>query len=129
LVLPFHVSLPGSPGAETVYLRHTSLPVCVESRNPVTHTDIAQRRTNDDAVLDDERRRRDPKLRLAIRHVGFPRHLASTLSVATIRAGQLAGEMTRLPHSAAPRLISGLSCFGSIRHTMRPTSPALPSIL
>src|SRR5215471_3030104 len=34
LVLPFHVSLPGSPGAGTVNLRHTSLPVAA-SRAPI----------------------------------------------------------------------------------------------
>jgi len=51
------------------------------------------------------------------------------LSVAMMRAGQFAGEMTRLPHSAAPRLLACRSCFGSMRQTIRPTSPDLASIL
>ncbi len=51
------------------------------------------------------------------------------LSVATMRAGQLAGEMTRLPHNAAPRLAACRSCLGSMCHAMRPTSPAVASIL
>src|SRR5258708_2736774 len=51
------------------------------------------------------------------------------LSVAMMRAGPLAGEMTRLPHNAAPRLATCRSCFGSILHTMRPASPAVASVL
>ena len=45
------------------------------------------------------------------------------------RAGALAGEMTKLPHKAAPRLATCRSCLGSIRQTMRPASPDVASIL
>src|SRR5260370_65247 len=43
-------------------------------------------------------------------------------------AGQLAAEMTTLPHSAAPRLLLCFSCFGSMRQTIRPASPDVASI-
>ena len=49
--------------------------------------------------------------------------LPEFLSVAMMRAGALAGEMTRLPHRAAPRLATVRSCLGSVRQTMRPTFP------
>src|SRR5262249_10307619 len=55
--------------------------------------------------------------------------LPVSLSVATSRAGQLAGEMTRFPQNAAPRLLACLSCFGSILQTIRPTEPDVASIL
>ena len=51
------------------------------------------------------------------------------LSVAMRRAGVLAGEITRLPHSAAPRFATARSCLGSICHTMRPMFPDVASIL
>jgi hypothetical protein len=56
--------------------------------------------------------------------------LPVSLSVAIIRGGAMpAPLMTRLPHKAAPRLRCRRSCFGSMRHTMRPASPDLASIL
>ena len=45
-----------------------------------------------------------------------------------MRGGQFAGEMTSLPHSAAPRLLACRSCFGSMRQTIRSASPCLASI-
>src|SRR5260370_1021462 len=58
--------------------------------------------------------------------------LPLSLSVAMMR-GELqkppAPVMTRLPHNAAPRLRIWRSCLGSMRHTMRPTSPERTSIL
>ena len=55
--------------------------------------------------------------------------LPEVLSVAIMRAGALAGEITKLPQKAAPRLATCRSCLGSIRQTMRPASPDVASIL
>ena len=53
-----------------------------------------------------------------------------SLLVAIARGGKLATVTTRLLHSAAPRFARGaFSCLGSMRQTMRPTSPERASIL
>ena len=50
--------------------------------------------------------------------------------LAMTRAGKLATETTKFPHSAAPRLdCESRSWPGSIRQTMRATRPSRPSIL
>ena len=49
--------------------------------------------------------------------------LPVSLSVAMMRGGPPAAVMTKFPHKVAPRFRSCRSCFGSMRHTMRPASP------
>src|ERR1700685_3998201 len=129
LVLSFQVSLPGSPGAGIVYLRHSSLPVApssaaIQSRAPPSPPDapitilslmgsgapVMVTRSESDTLVS---------------HTTLPEFL----SVAMMRAGALAGEMTKLPQKVAPRLASIRSCLGSMRQTTRPTSPDVPSIL
>src|SRR5579871_2118927 len=107
LLLSFQVSLPGSPGAGTVNLRHSTLPVAAssaasQSRTPASPPDapmmILSLMASGAAVM---RVADCPNIRLVSQTT---RPLS--LSVATRRGGLLAGEMTRLPQSAAPRLFS-----------------------
>src|SRR5258708_17699 len=130
--LPCDVALPGSRGAGMVNLRHTSLPVAasrpaIQSRTPwsplaaptmslsLMASGAAVKVTS--GVSENE-----------VSHTTLP----LSLSVAMMR-GELpkppAPVMTRLPHNAAPGLRIWRSCLGSMRHTMRPTSPERTSIL
>ncbi len=54
--------------------------------------------------------------------------LPVALSVAIMRAGEFAAEITS-SQNAAPQLTACLSCSGSMRQTIRPASPEVPSIL
>jgi hypothetical protein len=129
LFLSFQVSLPGSPGAGMVYLRHSSLPVAassaaIQSRAPPSPPDAPMTILSlmgSGAPVTVMRSASDT----LVSHTTLP----ESLSVAMMRAGALAGEMTRLPQKAAPRLANIRSCLGSMRQTMRPTSPEVPSIL
>jgi hypothetical protein len=129
-ILRFDSALLPSRLSGMVYLRHSNLPVAAsrpatQSRTPLSPPDA-------------------PIMSLSLmasgapvmRNSGWPSEtlvshaiLPLSLSVATMRAGQLAGEMTRLPQKAAPRLVACFSCLGSIRQTIRPVSPEVPSIL
>src|SRR5271154_417756 len=130
LVLPFQVSLPGSPGAGMVYLRHSNLPVAAsrpatQSRTPLSPPDAPMMSLSLMASGAPVMRNSGWPSETLVSHTTLP----LSLSVATMRAGQLAGEMTRLPQNAAPRLVACLSCLGSMRQTIRPVSPEVPSIL
>src|SRR5215470_18871785 len=129
LVLSFQVSLPGSPGAGMVYLRHRSLPVAassaaIQSRAPPSPPEAP-------IMILSLIGRGAPVIVIFSASDTFVSHttLLEILSVAITRAGALAGEMTKLPHNAAPRLATCRSCLGSMRQTMRPASPAVASIL
>src|SRR5262249_51821515 len=126
LVLPFQVSLPGSPGAGIVYFCHRRLPVvasspAIQSRTPWSPLAAP--------TLTLSLMAGGPAVKVTsgvseneVSHTTLP----VSLSVAMMR-GELpkppAPVMTRLPDSAAPRLRIRRSCLGSMRHTMRPTSP------
>src|SRR5208282_4578635 len=123
LLLPFQVSLPGSPGAGIVYLRHSSLPVAassaaIQSRAPPSPPEAPMTILSlmgSGAPVMVTRSESDT----LVSHTTLP----VVLSVAMMRAGELAGEMTRLPQKAAPRFALTTSCFGFIRHPPRtPTS-------
>src|SRR5215468_1366118 len=129
LVLSFQVSLPGSPGAGMVYLRHRSLPVAASSA--ATQSRAPPSPPEAPMTILSLMGRGAPVMVIfsasdtLLSHTTWPEFL----SVAMMRAGPLDGEMTRLPHSAAPRLAACRLCLGSIRQTMRPASPAVASIL
>src|SRR5580700_10778757 len=123
LLLSFQVSLPGSPGAGTVYLSHTRLPVAassaaIQSRMPApllaAPMMILSLMASGAVVM--------TTLGISgnvVSHATLP----VSLSVAMTRPGLLAAEMTNLPHSATPRLWRCCSCLGSMRQTIRPASP------
>jgi hypothetical protein len=129
LLASFQVSLPGSPGAGTVYFNQTLLPVAassaaIQSRTPApllaAPTMILSLMARGAVVMST----------LAISgNVVSHAILPVSLLVAMTRPGLLAAVMTRLPHKAAPRFWRCCSCFGSMRQMMRPASPEVPSIL
>src|SRR3954452_20475839 len=113
-----------------VYLRHRTLPylgssAATQSRTPESPpeapTIIWSLSANGAAVI-----RRS--VWFSVIFVSQP-ILPVSLSVATMRGGQLAGEIPRLFQKAAPRLVDGRSCLGSMRQTIRPRLPERPSIL
>src|SRR5271156_4410319 len=95
LLASFQVSLPGAPGAGIVNLRHSTFPVAassaaIQSRTPLSPPDaptmILSLTASGAAVI----RVSDWPNTMLVSHTTLP----LSLSVATIRAGQLAGETT-----------------------------------
>src|SRR5262249_1598382 len=112
-----------------VYLRHRSLPVAassaaIQSRAPPSPPEAPMTILSlmgSGAPVIVTRSESDT----LVSHTTWP----EILSVAMIRAGERAGEMTRLPQNTAPRFALTTSVLGFIRQTTRPTSPDVPSIL
>ncbi len=128
-VLSFQVSLPGSPGAGTMNVFHCVSPVlgsspASQSRTPLSPPEAPMTMECSSAS----------GAAVSSRSGWSPSFLSQTiwplsLSVAMTLASRPATEMTRLPHSATPRLRSGFCWPGSIFQRMRPAVPERTSIL